>query len=178
MKLHEKKFAIFFVFALVFSLTVTPNIALAKKEKYEYGSWKIRYDTTTSPYGCSKAPGGTVSGKHINFHIYDKKDNELQNLHIWLDYLPKIYVSEGSWCLKLDKTTWKKLFQNSKVKDYLKGRLSNTAVKALINSLEDSSIRFMPLLIVVPDCENVSRWNLYERAFCSLGTSGKYQYTA
>lgn len=171
----HKKAITFFVLTLVFFMTFNSQITEAKKGKFSNGEWSMRYDTTSSPYGCSAAPGGTVTGKHVNFHIYDKKGNELNNLHVWLNYLPTIYVSEGPWCVKMDKTTWKKLFD--KIEDYLKGKMSKTTIKSLIASVKGAPFKIFPMVVIVPDCENYSKYDLYSKYVCR-GITGEYKYSA
>jgi len=127
----------------------TVQAGIAKFDRYE---WSMRLDTTKSPYACSAAPGGRVTGAHINFYISTKdRASTLFNLHIWLNYLPKIYVSEGGWCKKIDNKTWKKLFEE--IRDRLKSKMPTKAIDKLIKSLDDVPIRFIPVMVLPPDCK-------------------------
>jgi hypothetical protein len=141
----------------------------AASGSYNNGEWRIRVDTTLSKYGCSAAPSGKVTGNHLNFEIYDKSRKQLFNFHIWLGYLPKLYISEGSWCIKIDQTTWKNLL--TKISDYMQKRLSKTAIKSLTDAMSNSKVGVMPLLILVPNCNNPPSWDIYSKLMC-YGVNG------
>lgn len=144
---------LFVILAVMVFLFLSFNTVQAASTKFDRYEWKIRLDTTKQPYACAAAPGGTVTGRHINFYIYTKdQQTKLFNLHIWLGYMPKtLYISELGWCKKIGNTTWKKLFEETR--DLLKKKMPTKAIDKLIKSLSSSTVRFFPVMILPSSCQ-------------------------
>ena len=171
-----KVYALFFAALLVASILALP-LTTALSGSFNGGEWNIRAGYEYKRHACAAAPGGTVTGSHANFEIWDKKGSKLFNLHVWLGYAPKIYISEGKFCAKIDQTTWKNLV--NKIRDYLKTRLSSTAIKSLEEKIGEKMvirIGVVPMMIM-PNCENPSKYDIYSRVMCA-GIGGTYAATS
>lgn len=169
----KKIYALLFAALLVVSLVAfTMPLASAKGGSGSISTpagrldWSVRSGFATSKYPCSAAPGGRVTGEHSNFEL-KLNDQKIFNFHVWIGYNGATYVSEGSWCIKIaGKATWKKLME--KVDEKLLTKLSKTTIKKLVANMASKEF-FFPLVIITPNCNNPSKWDVYARLMCAAG---------
>ena len=173
----KKVYALFIASLLVASIvTFTMPLASAKGGTGSISTpagdldWKFRRDVTDigKTYGCKAAPGGKIMGEHINIEMKLNKQ-KIFDFHIWLDYKANVYILEGPWCVKLDRTTWKKIIE--KMEERLTTKLSKTTIKKLVANIGTKNL-FVPIVAYLPNCENPSKYDFYARLVCSVGGIG------